>query len=504
MKKLLILVAVIALSACTPEAESGADAHEETTAAAPTNRIDIPGAVVRNLGITFATVEKRRVAQTLRLPGAFEAPPEARRQYRAPVGGRVSWAVNQYDMVEAGAEIASIASHQWGEMQRELDAMQAEVDERTARHTQAAAETAAEQAAVRAYPRRIEAYAPQLAALQQHEERLVTARDQWKARVADLEELAAKGGGRATELAEARAELASAEAAISEDQEKRAELERAKIELALEQEVATARLDALRAAENAALLRKQASGRSFALKLAGAATQLGVKPPVLADGAWRKLARVPVYADAPGVVLDLHVHTDEIVDPGETLCRVMDPSRVRFRARALQADLGRLKSGLSATVAPPAGGTLEAAERAAGAIILAPVGEAESRLVDVLMSLQQAPGWARPGVTAELEVVWNVTAEPELSIPNRAIVQDGLHKVIFHRDPADPAKVIRVEAVLGPSDGRWTVVYGGGLGPGHEVVLDGVYELKLTGAGKALGEGHFHADGTFHAGAAHD
>jgi hypothetical protein len=35
-------------------------------------------------------------------------------------------------------------------------------------------------------------------------------------------------------------------------------------------------------------------------------------------------------------------------------------------------------------------------------------------------------------------------------------------------------------------------------------VLDGVYELKLTGAGKAMGEGHFHADGTFHAGPAHD
>jgi hypothetical protein len=505
MKKLLILAgALIALSACSPEAEGGADAHEETAAAAPTNRIDIPTAVVRNLGITFATVEKRRVAQTLRLPGAFEAPPEAQRQYRAPVGGRVTWAVNQYDTVEAGAEIARIASHQWGEMQRELDALQADIVDLTAQHTQAAAESAAEQLAVKAYPRRIDAYAPQLAALEQHGQRLGAARDQWKARVAELEDLIAKGGGRATELAEARAELASAESAISEEQEKRAELERAKSDLALDHELATARLEVLKAAESAALSRKQAAERSFKLKLAGAATHLGLKPSALSDDAWRALTHVPVYADAPGIVLDLHVLADEIAEPGEALCHIMDPSRVRFRARGMQADIGKLKNGLAASVAPPAGGTLESAAPATGTIILAPLAEAESRLVDVLMTPQQAPQWARPGVTAELEVVWSTTAEPELSVPNRAIVQDGLNKVIFHRDPADSTKVIRVEALLGPSDGRWTVVYGGGLGAGHKVVLDGVYELKLTGAGKAMGEGHFHADGTFHAGPAHD
>jgi hypothetical protein len=29
-------------------------------------------------------------------------------------------------------------------------------------------------------------------------------------------------------------------------------------------------------------------------------------------------------------------------------------------------------------------------------------------------------------------------------------------------------------------------------------VLEGVYELKLAGGGKAMGGGHFHADGTWH------
>jgi hypothetical protein len=37
------------------------------------------------------------------------------------------------------------------------------------------------------------------------------------------------------------------------------------------------------------------------------------------------------------------------------------------------------------------------------------------------------------------------------------------------------------------------------LKEGDEVVLDGVFELNLTGAGKPQGRGHFHADGTWHA-----
>jgi hypothetical protein len=42
-------------------------------------------------------------------------------------------------------------------------------------------------------------------------------------------------------------------------------------------------------------------------------------------------------------------------------------------------------------------------------------------------------------------------------------------------------------------------VVNSGVKEGDEVVLEGVYELKLAGGGKATGGGHFHADGTWHA-----
>jgi multidrug efflux pump subunit AcrA (membrane-fusion protein) len=77
------------------------------------------------------------------------------------------------------------------------------------------------------------------------------------------------------------------------------------------------------------------------------------------------------------------------------------------------------------------------------------------------------------------------------------VAQDEVKKLIFRRDPKNPDQVIRLDADLGVNDGRWVVI-NSGLREGDEVVLDGVYELVLSGSGQAKG-GHFHADGTWHA-----
>ncbi|MGA1400090.1 MAG: hypothetical protein ACO38P_06855, partial [Phycisphaerales bacterium] len=64
------IAALAPLAACTG-GEAPKAAMEEP-AAGPTNRIDIPDAVRRNLGIEFARVEPRQVERTIRLPGRFE------------------------------------------------------------------------------------------------------------------------------------------------------------------------------------------------------------------------------------------------------------------------------------------------------------------------------------------------------------------------------------------------------------------------------------------------
>jgi multidrug resistance efflux pump len=451
--------------------------------------------VISNLGITFAKAELRRVAQTLRLAGAFESPPEARRQYRSPVSGRVELLIGQYARVEAAQEIARVHSPQWRGMQVELDTLQADTAAARAELAHASAQRQAVEDAVARFPRRAEAYGPQMAALEEHRKSLLDARDQWKARVAELQDLAERVGGGASELAGARASLASAETALREEAEKRTGLERERAALALDQEAAQSELAVLQAAENTARARAKALEHSFTLRLGAAASMLGLPADELKDDAWRKLDAVPVRAASPGVVLSLHASEDELVEESAEICTVLDDSNVRFRARGLQADLGRLRDGLKARIVSPDGN----GAAGDGEIRIAPTADADSRLLDVLMKPTDKPEWARPGVSAELEVTWSESSEPELAVPTRAIIRDGLEQVMFVRDSDDPNKVIRQAVTIGATDGRWTVVDYGVM-EGSEVVLDGVYELKLTGAGKATAGGHFHADGTFHAG----
>ena len=123
---------------------------------------------------------------------------------------------------------------------------------------------------------------------------------------------------------------------------------------------------------------------------------------------------------------------------------------------------------------------------------------ADTRTVELIVTPEKLAPWARAGVSAFAEIVTDGSADAVVAIPLAAVVQDELNRIFFRRDPKDPNKVIRVEGDFGVSDGRWVVV-NSGLKEGDEVVLDGVYELKLTGSGKTGGgDGHFHADGTWH------
>ena len=119
-----------ALATCGDQAAVDADpyaAEHAEQAAAPTNRVDIPDAVRRNLGVTFAKVESRDVARTLRVPGRFESLPTAHREYRAPLGGRIEILVAQYDRVAAGAPLYRVYAPAWRALEEEIVAVNAKV-----------------------------------------------------------------------------------------------------------------------------------------------------------------------------------------------------------------------------------------------------------------------------------------------------------------------------------------------------------------------------------------
>lgn len=456
---LLPLALGLWLAACTrpPVPESHVDDMPPMT-----NRIDVPAAVRKNLGIEFVKVERRRIAATLRLPGHFELLPAARTEHRTPMAGRVRIAVQPLQPIQSGDLLYTIDSPEWRRLQRELGELQN--DQQV---TQA----------------RINTMQPLLEAHRVHEESLSEATVVMTERVQSLEATRLSVGGQAQELSAARVQLAQVRAQTAEAAEQHTQTE--------------AKLGELRA--------ELVAGRErFRLALAAAATLVASTPEQLIavvpgkspeSPRWQQLAEIEVRATAAGLAVDLPVATGAWVETGNLVASVVDLGKVRFRARSPQSDLPRLRAGLPAMVVQAPGGSEPPIP---GVLQLGAEANPVQRTIDLFLTAAANPAWARPGIAAFLEIETSSTATAELAIPLSCVLTDGLQRVFFRRDPNAPDKVIRIEADLGLDDGRWVEVKSG-LVDGDEVVLAGAYELMLASSGTAQKGGHFHADGTFHA-----
>ncbi len=457
---LRLVLLLLALAACSGPTTTAA--APEQGPVAPTNRIDVPDTVRKNLGIEFVRVERRAVSATLRLPGRFELLPQARHEHRAPLAGRIDVRTAPLQPVEPGTLLYTIDAPDWRATQRELGEIDAALEV-----------TAARLASMR----------PLLAAHKDHEESLREAAHVMEARVRELEATRASVGGQAQAIADASVQLAQVRAQAAEAAEKHTETE-----------ALLAQLEA-----------DQRTGRDrFQLLLAGAAATIGVDVATLvAKGdrdlpRWRTIDRLEVRARAAGIVDALPLPSGSWATDHELVATVVDPTRVRCRARALQSDLPRLRTGLAATIVPP--GTSGAARSLAGTLQLGAEADPAQRTIDVFVTPTATAWFARAGVAVFVEVAADGEgdAAPEIAVPTAAVMQDGLVHVLFRRDPADPDKVIRIDGDLGRDDGRWIEVKSG-LVDGDQVVVAGAYELMLASSGSATKGGHFHADGTFHA-----
>ncbi|MCC6573006.1 MAG: HlyD family efflux transporter periplasmic adaptor subunit [Planctomycetes bacterium] len=471
-----------------------------------TNRIDIPAKVRQNLGITFAKVERRHVAQTLRLPGRLEASAEATLEVRAPLSGRVGLRVQQYQRVADGALLFKLDSPAWLAEQQAI--AQADV-ERSAAILNVTSKTTARDLAsrnVELSKTRLEAAASQDAAAQAREADLVALQVLWETRVADLEKLREQGAARASEVFDARTRLAETRATVAEQRQTRAQIARDRADVGIEAEQATGALATAELDLKQAHAESDAATRAFDLALGRAAALSGLDIDDLKKESagvphWRNLTSLEIRAPFAGIVRTVNLASTVLAAEGEAVLTLFDPSRLQVRAKALQADISRLADGLDARVLVP-GGELGAGAMA-GKIALALEADPDERVMDVIVRPASTPAWARPGIAVEVEVTLKTTDEAKNAVPVASVVRDELQRVVFRRDPFNPDKVIRITPEFGMSDGRWIVVETE-VSEGDEVVLAGVYELKLTGTGKPTGIGHFHADGTWHAGATHD
>jgi len=455
------------------------DPHAKEAAPTASNRIAVPDNVRRNLGITFAKVESRHVAQTIRVPGQFELQPEARREYRTMLDGRVELFVRQFDSVEPGQPLYRLESPQWRDLQEKLNDAEAAIQRAEARS----------------------ASIPSLmAAHGRHEESLRYSVTLWETRVEQLDQSRASGVVSANDFTAAANSLGMQRAQLAEAVEKQAELTAQNTETQTELQAAKARFRLLLATAHTLLgLDEQILLRPCDPTQTNAANLHHHEgPPTEPAPLWREIDEVEIRASLAGVIESVPLTNGAWASTGTLVLTCVDPNRLRFRAMAMQSDLGRLKSGLPARIVPPKGGSIELQDTMEATLTLGLSADAQERTVELIAVPSRLASWARPGVSAHLEII-TAGGQSELAIPLSSVIQDGLSKVFFRRDPKDPDKVIRMEADLGVNDGRWVVV-SSGIRDGDDVVLDGVYQLMIATSGTVEKGGHFHSDGTFHEG----
>lgn len=504
--RITMAVAALALtlvSACTSEPETTTTGGGEAPIKV-TNRIDIPESVRNNLGITFVKVERRKLAQTLRVPGVFETPPEAFSEQRAPLAGRVTRHVSQYQAVSVGTPLFGLDAPEWRRVQQEMvdaDAhihvAEAQVGVRTSVVEEATKES-------ELLLSRIKAVDDVSAVSLELTTEIEQAAEMWKARVTDLEKLLASGVGKIGDLVEARSQWADLKAKLVEARQRRAELSLQRKEFEVEAARVVNSLSRLNQELKAANVDAKAAREVFDGKLSLAVALTGLTVEELRKEqngveTWRGLSRIEFGAPVAGIVSEILTTQGGWVEQGGLVLALQDTSSVRVRARALQADLTRLNAGLEALILPPTGGVLANEPPLEGVTSFSLTADADERVIDLIVRPKSMKHWARPGVAVQVEITLASSDSSVLAIPNSCVVSDELQRIFFRRDPNDPNKVIRISGEFGISDGRWIEVKRDVI-EGDEVVLGGVYELKLTGSGKTTGAGHFHADGTFHEG----
>jgi HlyD family secretion protein len=495
----LVLLVLILITGCAPPAaapEAGADAPAEP----PTNRIPLGAAERANLGITWARARRERLEKVRDVPAEIIPWPGHTWTLRSPGKGLLREAPEPWSSVVAGAVVARIASPAIAEEQRHLG----EADQR---RRQAALER-------RRLLLRRETMQNQAAVLERAAREARASLAARKAVVEQLRALAAESETRADEMKQLRRDQAVPEATrlsarkdavdlrasvLDSELELRAthlraaEHERAAAELRTRLESVDDEIDALNAAWRSA-------DSEFRSHLEAFAALSGRKAEELAQieegrAAWTRIEHIVIRAPADAVVVRRFAAPGTQLDENAALVELLDPKVVGLRARLPESDGPRMPANPELHLILP--GSTEAIPL--GRASIRPLAEAATRRIILEAPIANAAIRARPGGSATARIVMARGREIENLVPSACIVEDGLDRIVFRRDPADPDQVIRSEVVVGDSSGGWTEIIAG-VGSQDELVLHGASQLREAGQGAAAAGGHFHADGTWHEG----
>ncbi len=184
------------------------------------------------------------------------------------------------------------------------------------------------------------------------------------------------------------------------------------------------------------------------------------------EQAQEKLQRAGIRTPFAGVVTDRYIEVGEWADPGAAIVRLVDIAALEVRAWVPLTALPFIHADTELE--------LMVKERVTTGKVraLVPVGDEQSRLYEMRLSLDDSTWSAGQGVRVAIP-----TAEPQSAvvIPRDALVLRRDGSSVFRILDDDTAE--RITVVTGIADGDWIAV-SGGISPGDRVVVRGGERLK--------------------------
>ena len=181
------------------------------------------------------------------------------------------------------------------------------------------------------------------------------------------------------------------------------------------------------------------------------------------------IERVPVFAEASGIVAKLQVREGDYVRAGTPILRLQSYDEVWVVAAIPEQDIADIRMGMPVRLDFPS-----APDAPATGVIdyLYPTIDRRTRTADVRIVVDNSEGRLRPGAYADVAI--ELASEPRLSVPSEAILRDGdgSHVIVALGEGRFAGRQIRVGTT---ANGRTEIL--GSLAAGERVVASGQFLL---------------------------
>jgi len=140
-----------------------------------------------------------------------------------------------------------------------------------------------------------------------------------------------------------------------------------------------------------------------------------------------ELAKTKIRAPFSGILSDIKISPREHLDPGREICTLVDISRIKVKAKVLESEIGKMRSGrevdlrFSAYPDKSIKGVVEA---------VSPIVNTEDRTCTVYIGVDNPSEEIKPGMHAEVEIAADIY-KSRLLVPQAAILTRGGRRLVF-------------------------------------------------------------------------